>query len=519
MSPHPNPKAGIYLNDYLPAFSEKDQRARQIAENISSEFYNYGNLLQGRDEGKKEIPQGSFLSPEDKTKLDQWFLGKEAYQRRVERFGGNPSEQQKDEYRKKFIPSYFRALAGEGYKAEGDKPWETKVGPRQRLQDQAREQITKVIETPQKEMETAIFRRGLETLVTEMKMIGWRRAVQNLLAEGADLDIATEQVKLYNQLEIPRLKQELERARESGDIKWISFKELQIAKKIQRAVTSFPYASGEETDYESNNPADMVKNQYVNCVGSSILGGGLLDEVGIKYLHADLLKHSATVLLTSDEKAYWQDFTPPGGSFFNYHEIKPEMIEEGEFPVLFNFPNRGIQIQFQMGFERFRINLSNPEKGLQSHLLINTAKFLGEIGRKRREAEAYKAAIRLDLIHAIPYHGLGDALDELGRKSEAIDAYRQAINLDSRYVYAYNNLGVLLQRLGRKSEAIELYRQAINVDPDYPLPYSNLGLVLSGLGRKSEAIEAYQKFLSKWNGDTNTANSVRWEIEKLEKEL
>ncbi len=91
------------------------------------------------------------------------------YQKRLARLGENPTEEQREETRKKLISVYFKALGREGYKADGEKPWETKVGPMQHLQSRTSRQITKAIETPEREMKTAIFRRGLEKLVTEMK--------------------------------------------------------------------------------------------------------------------------------------------------------------------------------------------------------------------------------------------------------------------------------------------------------------------------------------------------------------
>jgi hypothetical protein len=144
----------------------------------------------------------------------------------------------------------------------------------------------------------------------EMKTPNWGNAIQEFLKNGVDFDVAKEKVKLINILEIPRLKRELEKTRQNGDIAKISAKELEIAKKIRKAVSSFDY------EKSSNNPSEMIKYELINCVGASILGGGLLDEVGIKYLHVSLAEHSSTVLITTDGKAYWQDFTP--GNFEAY---------------------------------------------------------------------------------------------------------------------------------------------------------------------------------------------------------
>jgi len=263
-------KAGLYLSEYLPTL-ENDE-GKQIAEDIAHDFYQYGLSLQHKVKKEDQIPQDAHLSQEDKTKLDEWFLGKEAYQKRLTRLGENSTEEQREEARRKLLTAYFSALAREGYNADGEKPWETKVGPMQHLQNRTKRQIEKAIETPEREMKTAIFRRGVEKLVTEMKTPNWRDAIQVFIQEGYSLDLATEKVKLINSLEIPKLKQELETVRKTGDVAKISAKELEIAKKIQIAVSSFPY---KDTD-DSDHPSKMVETQFINCVGSSILGGVLL---------------------------------------------------------------------------------------------------------------------------------------------------------------------------------------------------------------------------------------------------
>ena len=243
-----------------------------------------------------------------------------------------------------------------------------------------------------------------------------------------------EQRKLYETLHVDGLKAELEKVRGSGDIAKISAKELEIAKKIQKAVSGFPYKHDDEETKEriGNNPTKMVETQFINCVGSSILGGGLLDEVGIKYLHADLSTHSATVLVTSDGKAYWQDFTP-GNLKGNFTEITPDMITK-DFSIA-DFVNQlsdsGISLSFRdwnpyhhVG-GKLRVNLFNPEIGLQCHILNNT----------------------------------GEALSDLGRSGEAIEAYQQAISVDPKYEPAFYNLGLCYEELGRNKEAIDSFKR------------------------------------------------------------
>jgi len=485
-------KAGLYLSEYLPTL-EIDE-GKQIAENIARDFYQYGLLLQHKEKSEDQIPQDAHLSPEDKTKLDEWFLGTEAYQKRLTRLGVNSTEADREKARRKLLREYFNALARKGYSAKGGKPWETKVGPMQHLQNRTERQIEKAIETPKRAMQTAIFRRGVEKLVTEMKILKWRKAIEVFIQAGNSLDLATDKVKLINFLEIPKLKQELEAVKETRNVALISAKELKIAKKIQRAVSSFPY---EATD-GSDHPINMTKNQSFNCVGSSILGGALLDEVGIKYWHVDLPEHSATVLITSDGKVYWQDFTPGRKNWKeNYTVIRQDMVD-GKMD-LSDVPESGASLQFKEWNPyshikgKLRVTLFRPEIGLQCQILNNTGIALSNLGRYDEAIEAYQQAISVDPKFPISYYGLGNALSALGRYDEAIEAYQQAIGVDPKDAFPCNGLGNVLSDLSRYDEAIEAYQQAIKIDPSYADPCNGLGNALCALGRYGEAIEAYQQ--------------------------
>ena len=231
-------KAGIYLTEYIPELQEDDITAKEIAQVIAEEFYRYGLSLQHKEIEKDGLSRALQLSKEDKAKLDEWFLGRDAYQKRLSRLTEDPTNEEIEDTRKKILRVYFKALAREGYKADGEKPWETTVGPMQHIQDRATRQIIKAIETPKREMKTAIYSRGVEKLVTEMKEVttetkerDWRKSINKLL-QAIGFDPLLEQRRLYDALHIDELKQELEAVRKSGDIEKISAKELEIARII-----------------------------------------------------------------------------------------------------------------------------------------------------------------------------------------------------------------------------------------------------------------------------------------------
>jgi hypothetical protein len=58
--------------------------------------------------------------------------------------------------------------------------------------------------------------------------------------------------------------------------------------------------------------------------------------LGIKYLLANYgttipWDHAITILITSDKKAYWQDFTPSVNTNVNYCEISSEIEQKVDF--------------------------------------------------------------------------------------------------------------------------------------------------------------------------------------------
>lgn len=411
--------------------------------------------------------------------------------------GNDPTQEAIEEKRKMVLKTYFRFLGREGHKTQGKKPWETVKGPIQQLHEKTRDNITRAIQTPEREIGTAIFRRGIEKLVTEMpEFKSYTR---------------TEKRKLYDTLDIAKLKQELEGVRKSGDNQKIGKKELKIAEKIQGEVCRFRYKRG------SNKPSEIIDTGFINCLGSTMLGGGLLGEMGIEYLHVDLPEHSATILITKDGKAHWLDFTPPFGDQDN-QEITPNMVEDNVdiAKILPNSLKNCVSVTISLkGGLKSRINLSNPEIGLNYNFLNNKGNALSALGRYGEALEAYERAIELDPEYPYAYNGRGNVFLDLGRKEEALEAFERSIELDPEYSYPYTGLGNTLSALDKNEEAIGAYERAIELDPKYAAPHVELGIILEKIGKKKEAIEEYEKFLELWKGDQNYADRVRNKLKAL----
>ncbi len=502
--------AGVYIAERLDGIED----GKEIAEALALEFYQYGqSITHGKAQKTPQIDKISSksLTPQETEAIDQFLAGDNLYKSRKQRikklttediaqfFGGDNlyrSQKQRNEKlnsedqvkndelyekeRQKTLVQFFavaeKAFAIESKNLDGAlresptklKPWQSDTPIHSAFLKRINRALTKQIETPKREFQTSIFRRGMELLQRNMpfdKLPNW--------VKYSYLHWRNGETTLREALKIDEMAAELDQIRKTGNTTQIAKKEQKIADKIQEAVSNFSYQN------QSNNPSEMVASQCINCVGASMLGGALMKEAGLNYLVGQIPGHSILLLVMSDERVEWRDMLHTS---FNEH-ITDEMIsgqrKDGK-PLTVNdivefsqkpgsesliFDNNPKKLRYQLycfnkGHQR--INIFEPEYGQQIQVLNNT----------------------------------GYTLNSLGRYEEAIEAYRQAIEIDPKYADPYFNLGINLHHLYRYEEAIEAYRQAIEIDPKFAYAYFNLGIVLNySLGRREEAIEAYQKFI------------------------
>lgn len=194
--------------------------------------------------------------------------------------------------RKGLLTTAFKALRRESSKEQGEKPRDLKKGPIHQFQEKTQNQLVKTIQTPETELYTAIFRRGKEKLFNEMPAPRRDNHMRNFLRKNLGVDFQFLKTKLTDALKLSILKSELKKVRKTGDKKLISEKELAIAKKIQKKVSSF---NGKN---EANIPSEIVKTAEINCLVAALLGGLLLEELDIQYLAVDLPLHISTILVT-----------------------------------------------------------------------------------------------------------------------------------------------------------------------------------------------------------------------------
>jgi len=480
---------GAYIAQRLEGIYE----GREIAQALSQELYEYGHsLVEGKGpetlRGIDDIARQR-LTPEETEVVDRFLAGDTLYasrKRKAERATAHDRSRQGAVYeaeRQKTLTQFFKvaekafalrdksrheASRKNTMLREGDTPIHSA------FLSKIEEGLAQKIETPQRELHMAMFRRGLEKLTREMREYGWRPAVDNLFdAQGRDLQ--SEQRKLIDVLNISTLKTELATLRESGDTARISAKEREIADKIQKAVSNFPFR------LNAHNPSEMVATQYINCVGASTLGGALMKEAGLQYLVGEVPEHSILFLVTSDGQVEWRDMLDPS---YNEH-LTDAMIKgrktDGEPLTLADIVGFSHQptpegLRFDVDSERYRQKVPGLKEDQRQYVTV----FEPEYGQQ------------IQLLN-----NTGSALRRLGRPAEAVVAYRLIIGANQKYAYAYYGLGNALRALGHHKEAVVAYRQAIGIDPKDAYPYNGLGNALRALGRPKEAVEAYETFIEK----------------------
>ncbi len=474
-------KAGVYIEENLG--SVKD--GRDIAEELSKKFFNYGLSLQSRTRQKDEPITPTVLSESDKRELDRWLIGKERYYKVMSRLGPNPSQEDIDSERSRHFEGYFKALSKTGSKGEGDKVWERSLGPIARIQEKARAGIERELNKPARELDSAVFRRGGELLKERMRIPQSTQQMLETVGDVTDRNLVVEHQRLYDYLEIPKLKEELEQVRNTGNIEEISNKEYEIAEKIREEIWYYKYREGAHT------PSEVIKDDYLNCLGSTLLGTSLLDEVGIKYLFVTPPRHAMTFLLTSDGKLYWQDFTPEkkddlrnglgvtGDVFEGNPDILTLVKEQGSINVLYKLKQQNY-------------NISSSTDVMMTTLMNNLGIHIEE---QEAAVELLEKALELHPNSPAIYSTLGGILTDLGRYEEAMEICKRGIEISPHSGGQYGTLGIVLYKLNRFSDAEETLRRGIEVDPNRFWVHYHLGRTLYKLGKLKEASEAYKESL------------------------
>ena len=492
--------SGIYLSSYIDQIGE----GREIALLISEKFYHYGRLLQKKEKNKDKIPDISVLTPKEIQDIDIWFLGPQIYENQIRQLGESLSNNEIEKRRVKIIQAFFRTLSKKGNVVKGKNPWEEKKGFIQQVHEKVENAIKTSIETPQKELNTTIFRRGVKQILQDMKEIGWEKSMKKLIRERTGKRVAEERVKIYNKLGLDKLKNELEIMKKNNkSAVEISQRELEIARMIHQEIQRFPYKSGVE------QPSVILSTQFINCVGAQILGSTFLKELGIRSVNASMPEHLATILMTSDGKKYLWDFMFPDDGKTNLIEITSEMLlDDKNWINFFDNPECSattITFDHFNPYEDFipgKLTLElYKNNGLQYFVLCNMAHDLYNEKRYEVVIKTVKQAIAINPDGSDAYYylalsskALGDLNKDPSKYEESIKYSKLAISKNPEDENYYSCLGESLFRLKKYKEATLAYKKAIEkslyLNKDY---YYSLGQCSNQLGRHQEEAKIYKE--------------------------
>lgn len=411
-------KAGIYLHKFLPDI----ENGKEIARELSEEFYDYGLQIQEKNPEDSSIEKEK-LSLQDIQEIDKWLLGGEAHEKRISRLKKKETKSEKiistikkkalgitsesstiKKGRKELLNVFFGGLERKT----------SLTGPIHSLQKRVRESIDRKIRQPEIQAKTAVFERGKKNLAQIEVTDFWRKQIQELTEEELK-DYLLEREKIREIVQIDKLKKELEKLRKKGDLEKLSDKEFNISEILIDAIDSFSYR---HAGWYSGQLAKAAENKEMNCVVASILGGALLEELGINYLPANTKDHSFTFLVTSDDRIYMQDFTPYG-SEGDEEEIEVENDEENEnepskrpqnfteitegmmdeFVDLVKFSKQkgnNAELHFKLSDYTQEITVSNSRQKLQGDILCNAAISMAEQGNLLLAMETITTAIDLN---------------------------------------------------------------------------------------------------------------------------
>jgi tetratricopeptide (TPR) repeat protein len=507
--------AGIYISKRL----DQIDKGRNIATKIAEDFYNFGSSL---IDGKRpiDISPDSIalqeLTVDETREVDKWLAGESLYNARFGKLSKNSDGEvdleEEEKLRQATISQFFRVAqkAFDRQKKRGSaeldipnlKPWESETPVDKAFTDKINSNMTRVIETPKREFESSIFRRGMELLNRVMPVdelpYEVRLAIHNW-DDGAET--------LRDVLNLDEIKEDLDKLRKEGNIDEIAKKERVVAYNIQKAVSKYPYSEN------ANNPSEMIENQELNCVGASILGGALLSEVGINYLVGHLPTHSILLLVTSSGEIEYLDMLAP----WKRHKLEQDGISgkrkdgsEIKLSDILAFSKNPTQngLNFELISEDF-ISYSNlfkkqitpfsiygPGFGQELQIMNNLGLIYNDNKELDMAAGVLEAAYNLSPHNPVILKNYALGFIDLGKKDEAVKIYKKSIAENPYNKVFYNDLGDIYIELKRYEDSIEVFRKSIELGCDDPKIFSKLGKALAKIGRIDEGVGEFRKALS-----------------------
>lgn len=212
--------------------------------------------------------------------------------------------------------------------------------------------------------------------------------------------------------------------------------EERITRQIQAHIAHYAYECTQAF------PAMIAEQKKMNCLGATILMGGMLEKLGIRYLQGYVTRHAILILLTEDQRVVWMDplvphITEEMRDAHLAHVRMPDIIAYGQNPS-----SDGLAVP--IAAEHFRakvlgwtedreepaiLTLFPPEEGQHAMLLETTGIALYQLQKYSVAAEALYLAVAELPGYANAHANLGHALLCAGEREQGIAAYERAKNL------------------------------------------------------------------------------------------
>ena len=542
--------AGRYIIQRIDSVTE----GQEIAQALAEEFYQYGKSLESqKQQDQLQIQDEKPLTAEETEEIDHFLAGESLYKSRRTRAETTSitDPTKRDEFyesqRRKTLSQFFRtskhALELEEKSRNKElrpsentlEPWQSNMPIHSSFLAKIRQSLAREIETPKRELEAAIFRRGVEKLLSGVKE---KNREVSKKPPFYNEDLQHVQKSISDSIHLSELRKRLEHLRKSDcNVDSVSNEEQLIAQDIQLTVAKLNYQQTVHT------PAEMIATQSLNCVGASMLGGALLREAGLNYLVGEIPYHSILFLITANGRLESLDMLNMpwyGGYTLTDDKIietsrdetpltTADIIEFSRLPEPKNLtfdldttkipnhmiPNIPDQPPAESKKGGLQITLFKPEYGHQIQVLYSTAIHLFSLGRMEEAIEASRQILAIAPKYANAYNVLGVSLTNLDRNDEAVEVFRQGLSYNPDSIL-YNGLANTLFQLGRYEESITVLRKAIEIMPNPDAEYNGLGLALFALGKKEEAIEAYRHGLAIFS-TTLTRNNLGNALVDLER--
>ena len=538
----------IKVSQYIVSQMDEADPGWAIAKSLADDIRRHGSSLTENQNPDNTQTTADQLTPEEKLAASRWLLGENLHESRMSRVNkvaeNAPSlsvEELREDQMQKTIKQFFRTAdrafrlqkrdeidskepVGLSWDSTTNHNWLMQKTIKQffRTADRAF-RLQKRDEIDSKEPaglswdSTTIHDWLIEGINHELKTISgapeaevWkaihRKGLQLLLDEMPAPEMGNEHKKLKDYVRLDLMKEGLKELRETGDTEAIAQEEKRIADVIQSAIAKYSYG---DSIYE---PASIVKSVTMNCVGASMTGYALMQEVGLKCVAVSVPEHSMMGLVTSNGEVQWREmqvdsarmtlddsmFTAknPDGNIVTGYDIA-NGVDSLNFSATLEFNpeshgNYRLMLPWVKEGSPHYISVSHPESGITAQVTNSLGSARGRKGEIDEAIKVLEAGLKVDPNDSDLYVNLGFALIENGEIDEAIKVLEAGLKVDPNDSDLYVNLGLVLIEDNEIDEAIKVLKAGLEVDPNKTLLYVNLGDALIEKGEIDKAIKVLE---------------------------